>query len=87
MEVDSRLLGKPPPFHGRDDEWGDWAFQTRAYLDCLEEGMPDALDLIEATGDRPLVLTAMSPANQANSRKVYYVLAQLLRGHPLLILR
>ena len=86
MEFDSKLLGKPQAFSGKDEEWADWSFTTRAYLDCLDESMSDALDLVTA-GDRPLVLSAMSAPDPANSRKVYYILAQLLRGPPLLQLR
>ena len=30
MEVDARLLGRPPRFTGNEAEWSDWPFQARA---------------------------------------------------------
>ena len=59
MDVDHRLLGKPPAFHGRDEEWADWVFATRAYLETLSEDIGDKLGVVHNDGRR-LVLSHMS---------------------------
>ena len=59
---------------------------TRAYLDTLDRDMADLLDHAEfATME--LDLAALSPPARALGQKVYYVLAMLLRGPALLLLR
>ena len=40
MDLDQRLLGRPSKFDGKDGEWNDWVFTTRAYLDTVDEAKP-----------------------------------------------
>ena len=46
-DLDPRLLGRPPKFGGNDSEWSDWQFQTRAYLDTLDENVAPAITAVE----------------------------------------
>ena len=85
-ELDARLLGRPPRFGGAEAEWADWVFQTRAYFDTLGDEVPTALDAAETAGRAVPLVTLRAPLQDA-SRKVYYVLAMLLHGPPLLMLR
>ncbi len=84
-EVDARLLGRPPKFDGAEAHWPDWSSQLRAYAETMGDDMGAQLDTIEAAPDRALTLGALSAEVQANSRRLYYVLARLLSGGPLLL--
>ena len=86
MELDQRLLCRPSKFGGKDGDWNDWVFTTRAYLDTVDEANPDALDEIEST-DKEIKLPSMSTKCREASRKTYFVLIMLLTGPPLLQLR
>ena len=87
MEVDARLLGRPPKFDGSENAWPDWSFQVRAYLETVHGDMGNHLDLVQASPDTPLVLSGMNPSSIANAKKLYYILAMLLSGSPLLTLK
>ena len=52
MEVDARLLGRPPRFTGVETEWSDWSFQARAHFDTVSQSMADHIDAVKAVGDR-----------------------------------
>ncbi len=55
MEIDAKLIRRPPHFDGNEAAWAEWAFQTRAYLEALDTDISDALDLVDAaTGEVPL---------------------------------
>ena len=62
MEVDARLLGRPPKFDGSENAWPDWSFQVRAYLETVHGDMGSHLDLVQAAPDVPLVLSGMNPS-------------------------
>ena len=87
MEVDARLLGRPAKFDGAEGSWSDWSFQLRAYAETLDSSMGVLLDAGEAQPDAVLSMANFPDQAQANSKKLYYVLAMLLTGSPLLILK
>ena len=41
--MDTRLLAKPKPFGGAEDEWAGWSFKMMAYLSALVAKMADEL--------------------------------------------
>ena len=47
MEVDARLLGRPPRFTGNEAEWSDWSFQAGAHFDTVNPSMADHWDAVE----------------------------------------
>ena len=85
-ELDARLLGRPPRFGGSEAEWQDWSFQARAYLDTLSPTTGEAIEGAETAG-RPVPARGLRVEHQEASRKIFYVLAMLLHGPPLLLLR
>ena len=86
MEIDSKLLGRPPLFDGSEAAWADWQFQTRAYFETLDSDVSDSLEMCElATGEIPFA--RLNDPAKAAARKVFYILAQLLKGPALLELR
>ena len=47
--VDTKLLGKPDKFDGKDTSWTDWRFVTRAYFLAAMPDIDLLLDLAEGT--------------------------------------
>ena len=86
MDVDSRLLGKPPVFTGKDSDWADWCFSTQAYLETLGDGVADCIKTV-LEQNRLLSLAGMRAGSQADAREIYFVLIMILKGPPLLLLR
>ncbi len=55
MEVDAKLMGRPPPIDGNGAAGAYWVFQTRAHLEVMDTAISDALDFTDvATGEIPL---------------------------------
>ena len=44
LDIDSRLLSKPPRFGGEEERWEDWSFCVRAYLTTLSDSAADWID-------------------------------------------
>ena len=47
--VDTRQLGKPDKFDGRDECWKEWKFVTKSYLCAVNQGARALLDKAERT--------------------------------------
>ena len=47
--ADTKLLGKPDKFDGKDTSWKDWRFVTRAYFLAAMPGIDLLLDSAEGT--------------------------------------
>ena len=87
MEVDARLLGRPPRFTGNETEWPDWSFQARAYFDTVNPSMADHLDAVETNSERVIPLSTLGDVAFENARKMFYALTTLLQAPPLLLLK
>jgi hypothetical protein len=86
MEVDAKLIGRPPHLDGNVAALADWVFQTRAYFEVLDTDISDALDRVDAAaGEIPF--QRLSADNKAAACKVFDMLAQLLNGPALLEFR
>ena len=86
MEVDARLLGRPPRFTGNEAEWSDWSFQARAYFDTVNPSMADHLDAVETNSERVILLSSLGDVATETARKMFYALTMLLQGPPWLLL-
>ena len=84
--VDSRLLGRPAQFGGSEQAWSDWHFQFRAYSETLSDQMSTLLDAAE-TSAVALPLATLGTQATADGKKLFFVLAMLLSGPPLTILK
>ena len=82
MEVDARLLGRPPRFTGSEAAWSDWSFQARTYFDTVNPSMADHLDAVETNSDRVIHLSTFGDVAVENARKLFYALTMLLQGPP-----
>ena len=45
--VDTRLLGKPKTFKGRDEDWRDWSMVMRAYAGAIDSRMLNEMEFAE----------------------------------------
>ena len=46
--VDTRLMGKPRNFNGKEDDWHQWAITTRAYAGAISERLLFLMDESES---------------------------------------
>ena len=79
LDVDPRLIGRPPTFDGSEAAWQDWAFQTRAYLEVIDNSVAEALELVDVQVGE-IEFARLSAANKGAARRVYSILTQLLKG-------
>ena len=69
---------RPPNFDGRRESFESWAFQFEAYAGLV--GWTIIVEAAVARGDAPVLLTDQSTEVQTQSRAIYYILAQCVRG-------
>ena len=86
--VDTKLLTKPRPFGGKEEEWGSWSFKMLAYVGALDGEM---LKELTAAAAEPVVTNVqnhrMSGDGQERSRQMYYILILLLEGQALQVVK
>ena len=63
--VDTRVLGKPGTFSGKDEDWPEWSFVMKAYIVCTGTFTGKALKTIEESA-APWKM----PTQQADVEKV-----------------
>eukprot|EP00971_Amphidinium_carterae_P264164 5240473-Amphidinium_carterae.1 len=85
--IDTRALTKPQRFSGKEEEWRDWCFQFEAYAGLLGHGLLGHMEQAGVlTGNmHPIGVLTQDLADL--SRSLYFLLAQLLAGKALTILR
>ncbi len=76
--VDTKLLGKPDKFDGKDTSWKDWRFVVRAYFLAAMPGIDLLLDLAEGT-DQEIENILLDQRDAIISRQLYYVLVMLTK--------
>ena len=80
--VDTKLLGKPDKFDGKDTSWKDWRFVTRAYFLAAMPGIDLLLDLAEG-GDQEVTNVFLDQRGASISKQLYYVLVMLTKDRAL----
>jgi DNA-binding protein YbaB len=86
--VDTKLLTKPRPFGGKEEEWGSWSFKMLAYIgaldgEMLKELMAASLEAVVANVQN----SRMTTEGQERSRQMYYILILLLEGQALQVVK
>ena len=90
--IDTRTVGRLSDFSGAPDQWLEWSFRARAWLALLQVAgtqpgdMAGMLAAAEAAA-APLDEGAFTPAATACSTVLFNVLAQVVRGKALNIIR
>ena len=80
--VDTKLLGKPDKFDGKDTSWKDWRFVVRAYFLAAMPGIDLLLDLAEGT-DQDIENIDLDQRDASISKQLYYVLVMLTKDRAL----
>ena len=85
MGVDTRLLGKPPDFHGEHERWRDWAVVFRGYAGAAVPGLGELMPWA-AAHMAPVLNATLAGSQSAASWQLYWMLLMLLNDGPLHIL-
>ena len=84
--VDTRLIGRPKSFTGRDEDWPGWALILRAYAGAISQRLLYLMDHSEALETQPTNAALIggdgySPDQDRElSVQLYYVLVMLMEG-------
>ena len=46
MSIDTRILGRPEKFSGKDEDWKDWKFDLMNYLGAINSTYHDVLEAV-----------------------------------------
>ena len=84
--IDTKTLGRPERFSGKNEEWSSWAFIFKAWVGCLP-GDADALMDEAQNRDHEVKMEVLRPQQQSVSKGLYYSLTLLTRGKAFNILR
>ena len=73
--VDTKILGKPEKFDGKDEHWRMWSFVFKAYCGVVSKKLKDLMD--EAVGSATPVPNTLirDDADKGLSTQLYYMLA------------
>ena len=77
--VDTRLLGKPKSFGGKDEEWSMWSVILRAYIGAVSPKLLKMMERTEALTE-PVVQSMMDEEERAHDTQLYFILAMLCEG-------
>ena len=77
--IDTRMLTKPKPFSGKDEDWASWAVVTRAYCGALDPRLLQEMNAVETLGTLQ-DNAQMTEDQQRRSCTLYYLLAMLADG-------
>ena len=77
--VDTRLIGRPETFDGKDENWSSFALVLKAYVAAIS---PRMLELIKKSEDPAFDVdnALLSNEDERWSCQLYYVLAMLCKG-------
>ena len=82
--LDTKSLGKPGPFSGKETEWSSWSFVFLSWVSMLSSEMRAEVKLaVEST----TVATTTDPAVNGRSSQLYHMLVLLCKGRALHILQ
>ena len=77
--VDTRVLGKPRNFSGKDEDWTGWVTIFRAYAGAIDNQLLADMQRAEVQL-QPVANAHLEPAQAQRSAQLYYILALLCEG-------
>ena len=77
--VDTRLMGKPKNFNGKEDDWHQWATTTTAYAGAISERLLFLMDETESA-ENAANAALEKEVDKELSTQLYSILAMLLEG-------
>ena len=85
VSIDTKLLGRPDIFDGKEEKWPDWSMVFRAYAGILGEHITPGLSAAES-GEVVLNSALPEPEKKESSKALFFTLVMLCRGEPLSII-
>ena len=82
--LDTRGLGKPPSFSGKDSEWMEWSFKFESWCALLDL---EQIMTAAASEVQPIVMDGLREEVRRKVRGLFHVLVQTCEGKALRILR
>ena len=82
--IDTRVLGKPSQFHGKDKDFPEFKHGLIAYLGCLNPDLPEMMQQ-SAAETNPIEATRLNDAARKLTKQLYFVLSMLCKGKALRI--
>ena len=77
--IDTRLIGKPGVFSGKEEDWVNFALVLRAYLGAVDSRLPDLLRRAEDPSN-PVSLVDLTVDEERVAIQLYYILVMLCKG-------
>lgn len=79
--IDTRMIGKPKQFSGKDDDWSTWSLVLRAYCGAVSARMLALMEEVELLAEAPPANAALAnDEDRSHSLQLYYILAMLSEG-------
>ena len=79
LVIDTRQIGKPEKFSGKEEDWQEFKFTLGNFLACLHPKMPAVMDRI-AKLEEPFQIPEDAPERDQRAIKILYaILSQLCR--------
>ena len=75
--IDTRVLGKPNHFTGKEHEFQDFKFQAIMYCGLLEAELPP-MAKISAQQENEVKMSPLTTDQQNKVKMLYYILAMLM---------
>ena len=85
--LDTRSITKPPAFSGDENGLRDWSFTFRAYTAMVDETLEIYMDRAETMSTPVPPSENLGPAAQRASRTLYLLLAMMVRGRVLAVVK
>ena len=80
--IDTRVLGKPSQFHGKDKDFPEFKHGLVAYLGCLNPDLPEMMEQSAAEAN-PIEVHRLNEAASKLTKQLYFVLSMLCKGKAL----
>ena len=77
--VDTRILGRPERFDGKDSGWHDFKFEFENYMGAVNSTVVEMMEVAAKQQD-PIPMNVMTEEQKAVSQQLFYVMAMLVRG-------
>ena len=84
--VDTRILGRPERFDGKDAGWYDFKFEFENYMGAVNSTVVEMMEVAAKQQDM-IPMSVMTADQKAVSQQLFYAMAMLVRGTARRILR
>jgi len=80
MMIDTKQIGRPEKFSGRDEDWNEFSFGFTNYLACLHPKLPEVMDKIAKMDTVYKLDDSLADSDRRTINMLYFILSQLCKG-------